>query len=343
MSLFSSVAAAPVASAPLRLAFVGTGWIGRHRMQAMLGTGLGAAAVICDAVAAARTEALAVAPQAITVADFAQIFEYELDGVVIATPSAQHAAQAIAALERGIPVFCQKPLGRTAEEAKAVVAAATRADRLLGVDLSYRETTGMQRIRKLVQEGDLGDVFAADMVFHNAYGPDKPWFYDPLLSGGGAVIDLGVHLVDLALWLLGFPQVVDVQSSLFGDGKPFDRQSSGVEDAAWATLVLQSGALVRIACSWRLHAGQDAVIACNLHGTRGGARFCNRDGSFYDFETQRLSGTSIETLESAPEEWGGRAAGLWLKRLSQDRRFDPAAEELVTVAMVLDRIYGRPA
>jgi predicted dehydrogenase len=48
-------------------------------------------------------------------------------------------------------------------------------------------------------------VFAVDLVFHNAYGPDKPWFYDPELSGGGCVMDLGVHLVDLALWSLDFP------------------------------------------------------------------------------------------------------------------------------------------
>lgn len=341
MSGVNSLAARPALSAPLRLAFVGAGWIGRHRMQAILETGLGEACVICDPSPDMRSAAQGLAPDAIAVSDFERIFDHALDGVVIATPSAQHAAQSIAALERGIPVFCQKPLGRTARETRAVVDAAARADRLLGVDLSYRETTGMRRIRDLVCQGELGDVFAADMVFHNAYGPDKPWFYDPRLSGGGCVIDLGVHLVDMALWVLGFPEVLDVQSSLFREGRPLDAHSAGVEDAAWATLVLRGGTIVRIACSWRLHAGCDAAITCQFHGTQGGASFSNRDGSFYDFASYRMTGTASETLEDAPEQWGGRAASLWLKRLGQNRTFDPAAEELVAVARILDRIYGR--
>ena len=83
------------------------------------------------------------------------------------------------------------------------------------MDLSYRHTTGMQRIRELIRAGELGHVYAVDLVFHNAYGPDKPWFYDVALSGGGCVIDLGIHLVDLALWTLGFPRVRGVASRLF--------------------------------------------------------------------------------------------------------------------------------
>ena len=137
---------------------------------------------------------------------------------MIATPSALHAAQAQAALERGLSVFCQKPLGRTAAETRAVVETARVTDRLLAVDLSYRWTSGMQRIRELIRAGEFGRVYAADLTFHNAYGPDKPWFYDPAHSGGGCVMDLGVHLVDLALWALDFPEVEDVASQLFAAG-----------------------------------------------------------------------------------------------------------------------------
>ena len=75
--------------------------------------------------------------------------------------------------------------------------AAREADRLLGVDLSYRHTEAVRRIKALIDDGRLGDIFAADLVFHNAYGPGKPWFFDKNQSGGGCVIDLGVHLVDL--------------------------------------------------------------------------------------------------------------------------------------------------
>src|SRR5512138_3737632 len=72
----------------------------------------------------------------------------------------------------------------------------------------------MSRARDLVREGALGEVYAVNLVFHNAYGPDKPWFYDARLSGGGCVMDLGIHLVDLALWALGFPEVEVLASRL---------------------------------------------------------------------------------------------------------------------------------
>src|SRR3954453_5406521 len=158
-----------------------------------------------------------------------------------------HAEQAIRALDRGVAVFCQKPLGRTAAEVSAVVAAARVSDRLLAVDLSYRFTAGMQRIRELVRSGALGRIFAVDLVFHNAYGPDKPWFYDIARSGGGCVTDLGVHLVDLALWTLDSPRVADVSASLMASGQALAPQADRVEDYGLATLRLTDGAVVQLA------------------------------------------------------------------------------------------------
>ena len=204
-----------------RIGFLGSGWIGRHRMAAMLATGAVEAAAVCDPSPGCQAEALALAPAAKAVGSLESMLALDLDGVVIATPSALHAEQAIAALAAGKAVFCQKPLGRSATEARAVVAAARAADRLLGLDLSYRHTAAMRQIAELVRSGALGRIFAVDLTFHNAYGPDKPWFYDRALSGGGCVIDLGVHLVDLALWVLGFPEVSgDVCANLFAGGAP---------------------------------------------------------------------------------------------------------------------------
>ena len=101
--------------------------------------------------------------------------------------------------------FAKNHLGRSAAET-AVVTAARAADRLLGVDLSYRFMTGAERIRELIAARGTGRRLRAELTFHNAYGPDKAWFYDRKLSGGGCVIDLGIHLVDLVLWVLGFPR-----------------------------------------------------------------------------------------------------------------------------------------
>lgn len=325
----------------VRLGFLGVGWIGRHRMGAMVETGAVEVAAIADPSPDMAAEAQKLAPGAKLVDTLDDLLAQGVDGVVIATPSAMHAEQSMAALGRGAAVFCQKPLGRTAAEARQVVDAARAADRLLAVDLSYRFTAGMRRLRELLQAGALGRPFAVDLTFHNAYGPDKAWFYDPAQSGGGCVMDLGVHLVDLALWALDFPEVIEVHSHLLSGGEPLGTQPQGVEDHAVATLELATRAVVRLACSWRLPAGQDAVIGAEFYGTEGGAALRNLDGSFYDFTAERFRGTARETLASPPDAWGGRAAADWARRLAAGERFDPQAEQLVNVAAVLDRIYGR--
>uniref|UniRef100_UPI001237140B Gfo/Idh/MocA family protein n=1 Tax=Sphingomonas carotinifaciens TaxID=1166323 RepID=UPI001237140B len=110
-----------------RIGFLGVGWIGRHRMQAMLETGLVEAAVIADPSADMIAEAAKLAPDAQVVNGLEAMLAAGVDGVVIATPSALHAEQSIAALNAGAAVFCQKPLGRDAAESARVVEAARAA------------------------------------------------------------------------------------------------------------------------------------------------------------------------------------------------------------------------
>ena len=292
-----------------RLGFLGVGWIGRNRLEAIERAGVAEVAGVSDP-ALDRSDDLGA---------------LDLDGLVIATPSALHAAQAIEALESGLAVFCQKPLARTAEEARAVVAAARAADRLLGVDLSYRHVRAFAAARELVRSGELGEIVAAELVFHNAYGPDKPWFYDRELSGGGCLIDLGIHLVDLAVWTLGPLGVADCRLV----GAPVEHFASARLGPA------------TLSCSWRLHAGADAVIGARFFGTGGGVEVTNVDGSFYDFRCSRLDGTSRVALVEPPDDWMGRAAVEWATRLARGDGFDPiAAAELVRVHELLDALYA---
>ncbi|MDB4963847.1 MAG: Gfo/Idh/MocA family oxidoreductase [Myxococcales bacterium] len=320
-----------------RLGFLGVGWIGRHRMQAIAEHGLAEIVAFGDPIAAHREAARAIAPRAIQCEHLGQLLEIPLDGIVIATPSALHAEHCLAALERRQAVFCQKPLGRSASETRRVVAAARAADRLLGVDLSYRHTRAVQEMRAVLSAGGIGRVFAADLIFHNAYGPEAAWFYDRVASGGGCVIDLGVHLVDLALWLLDFPAVEHVESQLFAHGSPLT--SDAVEDFAAVQLRLAGGIAVRLTCSWRVSAGRDAVIEASFFGSNGGLAIKNVAGSFFDFVGERYSGTRTERLCEPPDAWGGRAAVAWAERLATSRRYDAEAERLVDVAAVLDAIY----
>jgi predicted dehydrogenase len=340
MSAFVPTHSGRAAERP-RLGFLGVGWIGRQRMEAVAKSRVAEIAAIADSVAEAVAEAGYVAPRAALMHSLNELLDADVDGIVIATPSALHAEQAIAALNRGVAVFCQKPLGRTARETRAIVDAARKADRLLAVDLSYRFTTGMRKIREFIQSGELGAVYAINLIFHNAYGPDQAWFYDPKLSGGGCVIDLGIHLVDLALWVLDFPRVAAVSSRLFSQGKPLRRRAATVEDYAVARLDLEDGAVAQLACSWKLPAGCDALIEASFYGTRGGASFRNVNGSFSDFIAERFKGTARERLSAPPDQWGGRAIIEWARQLAINPSFDPAVERLVDVAAVLDAMYER--
>ncbi len=323
-----------------RLGFLGLGWIGRHRMQALAESGIVEVAALADGSPEALSAAAEVVPRAHAGATLEDLLAQGVDAVVIATPSALHAEQAIRALEAGRAVFCQKPLGRDASEAAAVVQAARDADRLLGVDLSYRHTRALNAVRDRILSGAVGEVHALDVTFHNAYGPDKPWFRDRGLSGGGCLIDLGVHLIDAALWLTDANAATCHHAALYSGGRRIHADDPAVEDYAVATLELDSGATVRVACSWNLHAGREAVIGIEVYGNRGGALMRNLNGSFYDFEAAAMTGTSREVLVSPPDNWGGAAALDWARRLAHDPSYDPRAEELVRLSTVLDGVYA---
>ncbi len=339
MSLSPATGVPAAVAARPRLGFLGVGWIGKNRLDAIAQSGVAEIAAIADASEALAREAAAVAPGCETSSSLDALLALGLDGVVIATPSALHADQAVRALERGLAVFCQKPLGRTAAEARRVVDAARAAGRLLGVDLSYRFVKGIPELRDLVRGGGLGRVYAVDLVFHNAYGPDKAWFYDVRQAGGGCVMDLGIHLVDLALWALGFPDVRVLASRLSANGRA-PPASGEVEDHAVALLEVPGGPALQLACSWRLPAGKDCVIDASFYGSDGGASFRNVNGSFYDFRVERFRGTARETLSAPPDAWGGRAAVAWAEALARGARYDVEIEGIVKVAEALDGIYA---
>jgi predicted dehydrogenase len=324
-----------------RLAFVGVGWIGAQRLKAVADSGAAEIVALSDRVAEVARAAVVHAPRAVVAPDIEALVAHELDGVVIATPTALHAAQSISFLGSGVAVFCQKPLGRSAAETAQVITAARVSDRLLGVDMSYRFVRAVTRIKELNDAGAIGEIYACDLVFHNAYGPDRPWYYDRRLSGGGCVIDLGIHLVDLALWMLNFPSVQVVSSRRFAQGKLLSDGDSALEDYALARLDFATGASATLACSWHLPAGQDAVIRAAFFGTRGGLAVTNVNGSFYDFRAERYQGTKTEILDDAPDAWGGRALCRWVEQLTVRPNYDPGIETNHQVAAVIDAIYGR--
>lgn len=341
----SSVVATPCARP--RLGFAGVGWIGLKRLQAVAAANVADIVSIMDLSADCAARAVAslqgrVPQESIRAASsFDELLDEDLDGVVIATPSGLHAQQTIAALQRGRAVFCQKPLARSAVETAQTIATAHTHDRLLAVDFCYRMVAGVPQLLQLARSGAIGEIFAADLVFHNAYGPDKPWFYDLAQSGGGCVMDLGIHLIDLLLLVLDYTPVAAVRSRLYAGGKLLAKPADLLEDHALAEVEFVTGATARIACSWRLSAGRDAVIGACFYGTRGSLMLHNVGGSFYEFTVEHCEGTRRRTLAAGPDDWGGRAVNTWARHLSTAPGFDGSASRLQDVAELIDAIYGR--
>jgi predicted dehydrogenase len=323
-----------------RVGFLGVGWIGLHRLRSLVDSDRVRVAGFCDPSREARLQACALVPQARACASYDDLLELQPDGVVIATPSGLHAAQCVRALHRGIAVFCQKPLACSYAETRVVLQAARRADRLLRVDLSYRHVQALQALRAAVQAGDIGRVYAADLTFHNAYGPNQAWAQQQELAGGGCLIDLGVHLLDAAFWIFGAQPVVSATSRLYSQGQLLPIPTGEVEDYAACELHLADGLGLSLRCSWRSSFGTHARIGVHLFGERGGLAFENLDGSFFDFTTHRFRGSGSEFLAGPPDDWGGRAICAWAKELAESPRFRPA-DDLLPVAWALDALYGR--
>ncbi len=323
-----------------QIGFLGVGWIGFNRMESALASGKIRVAGIADKLtdqvdrACEKCEA-----DVARCEELDELIALEPDGVVIATPSAMHAAQSLAALRKGIAVFCQKPLGRNAAETRKIVETAKAKDLLLGVDFSYRYTC-FRLLHQIIQRGEIGKIYSMELCFHNAYGPDKDWFYQKASSGGGCIMDLGVHLIDLAIWCLN-DEIMVSEASLYANGQHIHSDFDGVEDHAMVTLNTSSGCTIQLNCSWNLPAGKEAELFCNIYGTDGGLSFRNINGSFYDFEALRFRGIQTERLFGGADDWGGRAIAEWCTRLSAGEGFNSEVERVVQVAELIDEIYEK--
>lgn len=299
-----------------RLGFAGLGWIGAQRMQALAASGAADVAVLCEPDTGRLGAAFAGLPRApAACAGFDDLLEQPLDGIVIATPNALHEPQARAALERDLPVFVQKPLALTRAGTERLVALARSRNLPLGIDWSYRHLAGVGELKSRIEDGEIGAVTAAELCFHNAYGPDAAWYYDVECSGGGCLLDLGCHLLDLCHWLLGLREPAGVHARCFRRGERLAPPVSDCEDFVLASLDYASGTHVHLSCSWRAAAGRGAIIGCRIFGTGGGAEIRNVGGSFYDFEVAFHRAAEYELLGAPPDPWPGRALVEWARRL----------------------------
>lgn len=208
----------------------------------------------------------------------------EIDSVSICTWNNSHAEISIAALDAGKNVLCEKPLCQTVEEALAVEQAVKRSGKLLQVGFVRRYSDNAQILKQFIEAGELGDIYYAKASCLRRLGNPGGWFSDRERSGGGPLIDIGVHIIDICWYLMGKPKVKSVSANVsnilgnrahvrnlsFYKAADYDASKNNVEDMANAMIRFENGASLLIDVSFTLHAKSDEM-SIKLYGDKGGA------------------------------------------------------------------------
>ena len=279
----------------------------------------------------------------------------ELDVVSIAVPNTLHKPLAIAAMEAGCDVLCEKPMAMNACEAREMLSASQRLGRRLMINFSYRFSEQSLSLKRQVEAGVLGDIYFARTVWHRRRGVPwfGRWFSQKALSGGGPLIDLGVHRLDLALWLMGYPRPVWVMASTYDHlgtalaeerGVPYD-----VEDLAVALVRFENGATLELEASWAANISEREVMITRLYGTKGGLVQRNVDQT-YKFEAELYVETGASQFDMKLCPGGSKVPGAMYHFVDAIEKGIPhgaTGQEGLVVMEILDAIYrsaeeGRP-
>jgi len=208
----------------------------------------------------------------------------EIDAISICTWNNSHAEIAIQALQKNKHVLVEKPLSLTLDEAYAVEAAVKESNKILQVGYVRRFATNVGVLKKFIDAGELGEIYYAKASCIRRLGNPGGWFSDIKKSGGGPLIDLGTHMIDLCWYLMGKPKPVSVSGNTykklgnrahienlsFYKAADYDAGHNDVEDLANALIRFENGASLYVDVSFTLHAKQDEV-SVKLYGENGGA------------------------------------------------------------------------
>lgn len=270
---------------PLRVGVIGTGGIAGLHLQAyqknpdvdlvaVADMNLDRAKTVADQYGASK----AYADPAELLADKC------VDAVSVCTWNNTHAEFAIAAIEAGKHVLVEKPLSRTYPEALKIKEVVEAHDRVLQVGFVRRHSSNCQVLKTFIDAGDLGDIYYAKASCIRRVGNPGGWFADKEMSGGGPLIDIGVHVIDLCWYLMGSPTAVSVSANSYSKlgnrsnitTKPrykvadYDPTKNSVEDMVNALVRFDNGASLMLETSYSLHATEDS-LGVSVYGDKGGA------------------------------------------------------------------------
>jgi predicted dehydrogenase len=206
----------------------------------------------------------------------------EVDAVSVCTPPSAHAPATIEALKSGRHVMTEKPMAVDLTAARDMVAAAHTAGRVLAVDFQTRFIAQAQAMKQFIDSGELGNIYFARASYVRQRGiPARGAFHSKEKSGGGALMDIGVHVLDACLWLMGFPTAVSAsgsvfrelvtQENVFNPMGQWDRATSDVEESAVGLIKFASGAAMTLECAWALNVAS-TKFGIDLAGNSGGGQ-----------------------------------------------------------------------
>jgi len=276
----------------------------------------------------------------------------DLDIVSIATPNSLHLPMALAAFKAGCHVLCEKPMALSAEQGKQMLEASKKAGKRLMINFSFRFAPQSLALKQQVDAGTFGDIYYARTLWlRRRYIPRfGGWFGQKAMSGGGPLIDLGVHRLDLALWLMSYPKPVYVTGNCVHgiaaelakkEGKAFD-----VEDFAAGYIQFDNGATLCIEASWASHIKELELMETRIFGTKGGAHHYNLNEG-YDFAVETYTEEDgffyDKHLHPFPRQDTHNAMYHFVDAILNDTPHIATGDEGLIVMEILDALYQSAA
>jgi len=279
-----------------------------------------------------------------------------LDVIHVLTPNDSHADISIAALEAGKHVMCEKPMAKTAADGRRMVDAAKRTGKKLTIGYNNRFRPDSQYLKKMCDRGDLGEVyFAKAHAVRRRAVPTWGVFLDEEKQGGGPLIDIGTHALDLTLWMMNNYKPKSVMGTSYhklGQKQdaanawgPWDPAKFTVEDSAFGFITMENGATIILESSWALNTLQIGEAKCSLSGTEGGAdmmdglRINGEDLSKMYTHKIELGSGGVAFYDGKSMSDADLEAKLWIDAVLNDTQPVVTPEQALVVTELLEAIY----
>lgn len=279
-----------------------------------------------------------------------------IEVIHVCTPNNTHQEITVAALNASKHVMCEKPMAKTSEEAQLMIDAAVHNNKKLTIGYQNRFRADSQYLRKVTQRGDLGDIyFSKAHAIRRRAVPTWGVFLDEEKQGGGPLIDIGTHALDLTLWMMDNYEPESVMGSTFHKlGKQADAANAWgswdpneftVEDSAFGFIKMKNGATIILESSWALNSLDVDEAKCSLSGTDGGAdmknglRIHGEDlKTLYTSEIE-LENAGVDFYEGEKIDEAEEEARAWINSITQDLEPVVKPKEAFVVTQILEAIY----